>query len=558
MSDSGESMSASQVTAPGGVRHIVDSLVCLAIAVMLFRAFEVEGYIISTGSMAPSLLGYHKRVKCPVCQFPFAHGIAYDDVLRDHSPVTLRSETDPPPPSTPSFAICPNCSQAAIDVSEIPRNEGDQLLVYKNAYWLRSPERWEVVVFRNPTRPTQAYVKRIVGLPGEEIQIIDGDVYVNGNVERKDLDHQRAIRIPVYNYDYHSRPDPTWQPRWLASAGWQSTGNRFEFTPPDGSPPNPPGAVSWLAYRHWIRSGGTHETSVPLENWPEDVQMPSGAFIPLMYDSEKQQLTCSGALARDLRDRLLEQTDERQFVRAIKQLYQESHVIPVRDLYGYNRHAGTAAHVSVTDLMIQARVTLGEGDGRLVVQMDDGRHLFETVFDAAAREVRLHVDGSGAPADVAPWPDASGAGPFLLEMSTFDRQLLVAINGKPIFAPWCEVEDAAASAVAPRRPVRFGAAGLKARLESLILFRDVYYTRGGGRNGVDAPFQLGPDEYFVLGDNSPVSLDSRSWKDAAVPRSLLLGKPFVVHLPSRPGRIRVGDYVGHIRIPDVSRIRYIR
>lgn len=558
MSETGESTAASQETAPaapGGVRHIVESLVCLAIAVMLFRAFEIEGYIISTGSMAPSLLGYHKRVACPVCKFPFAHGVAYDDVLRDHSPLTLRSEADAPPRSASSLAVCPNCSQAAIDVSDIPRNEGDQLLVYKNAFSLQTPERWEVVVFRNPTRPTQAYVKRIVGLPGEDIQILGGDVYANGDIQRKDLERQRAIRIPVYDYDYHPQNDATWRPRWLASPGWMSAANRFEFSPPDVSAE---AALSWLTYRHWIRSGGTHETSVPLESWPEDVQMPSGVFIPLTYDAEKRQLTCSGALSRELRDRLLVQTDDPDFVRTIRRIYDESHVIPVSDLYGYNRHAGTASHVGVSDLMIQAQVTIGAGEGRLVVQMDDGRHVVQTVFDPSSQELRLHVDGSETPARSVPWPAEQRDRPFHLEMSTFDRQVLVAIDGQPAFAPWCEADAPLPQAAAPRHPVRFGAAGLAVRLDSLALYRDVYYTRGGGRNGVDAPYRLDQDEYFVLGDNSPVSLDSRSWPDAAVHRNLLLGKPFLVHLPSRPGRIRLGDYVGHIRIPDISRIRYIR
>jgi hypothetical protein len=95
-------------------------------------------------------------------------------------------------------------------------------------------------------------------------------------------------------------------------------------------------------------------------------------------------------------------------------------------------------------------------------------------------------------------------------------------------------------------------------VDSLKLYRDVYYTPGGSRNGVNAPFSIGPDEYFFLGDNSPVSLDSRGWLQATVSSRMLLGKPFLVHLPSRPGRFRIGDYVGHIRVPDISRIRYIR
>jgi hypothetical protein len=62
----------------------------------------------------------------------------------------------------------------------------------------------------------------------------------------------------------------------------------------------------------------------------------------------------------------------------------------------------------------------------------------------------------------------------------------------------------------------------------------------------------------MLGDNSPVSSDSRCWPDGAVPERLLLGKPFVVHLPSRPGKLRIGDRMAYFRLPDFERMRPIR
>ena len=48
-----------------GARAAIDGLACLALAVLMLRTFLVEGYMISTGSMAPALYGYHKRVVCP-------------------------------------------------------------------------------------------------------------------------------------------------------------------------------------------------------------------------------------------------------------------------------------------------------------------------------------------------------------------------------------------------------------------------------------------------------------------------------------------------------------
>jgi hypothetical protein len=145
-----------------------------------------------------------------------------------------------------------------------------------------------------------------------------------------------------------------------------------------------------------------------------------------------------------------------------------------------------------------------------------------------------------------------------VEMSLFDRQVLVALDGEPLFAPWPIPDGRPPHSLearrAPLKPVRFGAAGLDVRVDSLKLFRDVYYTPKGD----PTPVRLGADEYFVLGDNSPVSLDSRRWRDPAVPGRLFLGKPFVVHLPSKQATIRIGSAERNIRVPDLSRIRYIR
>jgi signal peptidase I len=65
---------------------------------------------------------------------------------------------------------------------------GDYLLTDKNAYHDGTPERGDVVVFKLPKDKQTDYIKRIVGLPGETIQVSGGILYINGKpVGRKKL-----------------------------------------------------------------------------------------------------------------------------------------------------------------------------------------------------------------------------------------------------------------------------------------------------------------------------------------------------------------------------------
>ena len=141
-------------------------------------------------------------------------------------------------------------------------------------------------------------------------------------------------------------------------------------------------------------------------------------------------------------------------------------------------------------------------------------------------------------------------------MSLMDRQVLLAINGQLVYQPLLYGVSPKLRAEI-REPVRFGTNAGRLKLTNLKLYRDIHYTRGKALHGVDEPYQLDEQSYFVLGDNSPVSLDSRSWSEGNVDHKYLLGKPFLVHLPSRQGEVKIGDHVGHLRIPDFTRIRYI-
>lgn len=58
--------------------------------------------------------------------------------------------------------------------------DGDYLLIDEISYRSRSPERGEVIVFKPPYQPSNRYIKRIIGLPGETIEIEKGKIFISG------------------------------------------------------------------------------------------------------------------------------------------------------------------------------------------------------------------------------------------------------------------------------------------------------------------------------------------------------------------------------------------
>ena len=59
-------------------------------------------------------------------------------------------------------------------------SSGDYILIDEATYRFREPTRGEVIVFKNPNDTSEFFIKRIVGLPGEEIIINDSDVVIDG------------------------------------------------------------------------------------------------------------------------------------------------------------------------------------------------------------------------------------------------------------------------------------------------------------------------------------------------------------------------------------------
>lgn len=535
-----ETFESARRPAPG-FRAAAEATIALVILVVLFRTFLAGGYMIETGSMAPCLLGFHKWARCPDCQYRFA--------------VDGTSGTAP--------AICPNCGRLGISLEELLLNDGDHLLVSRTAFDFADPQRWNVIVFSNPDRPRQAYVKRLAGLPGESLQIRHGDLFINGEIQPKDYATQKGMRILVHDHSLQPRgDDPNWERRWNiepARAGWSERGGRFLFAPiADSAAPATAATaeLEWVSYRHWIRSGGAHRTSVQLSDWPAALP-PSALFdTELSYRDDSRTLICRGVMSGDLRARLEREAASASFRQSLKTLFEASHIAPIRDAYGYNHSGHSEAANEIRDLMFSARVALRGGTGLFVVALTDGNHSYRCEFDTATQEIRLKDEQRKDHLRLAELP-ASLAEGALVEISLWDGQILVAVDGRLPFAPHTEPAPRRRGPT-PWQPVRFAAQGLRAEVGNVQLFRDVYYTTTSGDRAQSRPLTLGPDEYFVLGDNSPISKDSRSWAAGMVlHRDLFIGKPLFVHLPSRRHRLKLGGWQTEIRIPELSRVRYI-
>jgi signal peptidase I len=81
-----------------GVREIIETVVFVVVLVLLLKTFLAEAFVIPTGSMATTLLGYHKEVTCEQCKYRFKVNASDEAEDRPNRP-----------PDRVVEGICPNC-----------------------------------------------------------------------------------------------------------------------------------------------------------------------------------------------------------------------------------------------------------------------------------------------------------------------------------------------------------------------------------------------------------------------------------------------------------------
>ena len=73
---------------------------------------------------------------------------------------------------------------------------------------MKDPERFDIIIFKYPDDESQLFIKRLIGLPGETVEIRDGKVYINGSSEP--LDDSFVPETPKGNYGPYVVPEDSY------------------------------------------------------------------------------------------------------------------------------------------------------------------------------------------------------------------------------------------------------------------------------------------------------------------------------------------------------------
>jgi len=137
------------------MRQVVEPLLVLVLGLVLVGGWLAEPFAVVSGSMSPTLLGPHRTFHCEACG-------RRNDLPADIVDIPGR------------VAYCAACRTPGPTIDSLPIVPGDRLIVNRRAFDFRSPRRWEVLVFRLPHGASHVAVKRIVGLPGETLELRGG------------------------------------------------------------------------------------------------------------------------------------------------------------------------------------------------------------------------------------------------------------------------------------------------------------------------------------------------------------------------------------------------
>ncbi|MBU5459719.1 signal peptidase I [Anaerostipes sp. MSJ-23] len=80
----------------------------------------------------------------------------------------------------------------------------DKLIALRTSYWFNDPKRGDIIIFKYPENEKEWYIKRVIALPGETVQVKDGKVYINHS--KKPLNEPYIKEEPVDDFGPYTVP----------------------------------------------------------------------------------------------------------------------------------------------------------------------------------------------------------------------------------------------------------------------------------------------------------------------------------------------------------------
>ena len=420
-----------------------------------------QGRIVG-GSMAPHFLGDHFEVQCKGCS---------SEVVADFEQ-SQKSQA----------LICPFCGTSN-PVSDCRRRPSDRVKIELDS---ESISRWDVVAFEllsaHQAGIEEAGIKRVVGLPGETIEIREGNLWLNGNLIRKTIDQQKRTRVLIHDSRKTNFETALWQPVDSQGLRLEGAGHRFEEGRFKFDSQNENSMMRWFEFCNQ-------------RNYEHKLD-------------EKEASDQAGDQAGD----------------------QAVWAWPIEDSYGYNQSLWRNLNV-VDEIFVSLKLATASISCVGWKYGNGGTYEIQVDFEDRALTLLKHRQAGQISTELFKLPDRALRTPEVeIEFSTIDGLAVVLIAGVEVAR--FELESPAKNSSEAKRAssplqigIAFGATAVAGEdpLSRVRVWRDIYYlpadeaaesqTLGGS-----------PDGYLLLGDNQPISIDSRHWPQAGVPREQLIGK----------------------------------
>jgi signal peptidase I len=480
----------------GEVASTFEWLITAFALAFVFRAFVMEAFRIPTGSMADTLLGAHYRLRCTECGYKYCYG---------QSGFKL-----PPGAMQGGFARqessrCPSCGYFQ-PIGDTAPSSGDRILVLKCLYQFEEPKQWDVVVFKNPLDPTENYIKRLVGRPGETVELIDGDVYINGQISRKPPKAQEELWMPIYNNDYQpARPE---EPSFNYGHTWNQPFRNAEgskWTVEEESPTifrlvGPSNETQWLVYD--TSRGNDFRATYAYDETMDYRYMPycSDLMVRFWAGSSEPEGLAGASLSK--------------YATTYTGRVDFSGQMSISQISDGNEQALTSKTIGAVSIDRPTMLKFANVDHVLVLEFGKDRIIY----------------------DLGLGPDDTGA-----RKTGIEPQAKIFGAGRIEISHLAMFRDIHYTSVNPN-------------------------TTAPGRATEGNPLKLEADQFFMLGDNSPRSEDGRWWSNPGkgnngkvypkgiVPREYLVGKALFVYWPAG---FKLFPKSPIALIPNVGELRFI-